>query len=149
MKVIKAVYFSEYFNMSSGAVSPENEVHVYKLQKNYKAILENMIAEDVMDYLVQEQVFSFDDLQRVSCQQTMRDKNEKLVEILIYKGPGAYDIFIKVLRDSGSSFLAEILENTPRPFLVDQDVNMSQNSPSHGGNYKLSMNLHHHKINYH
>lgn len=69
------------------------------IQSNYKALVENIDCNEVIDYLYQELIINRDDYERVWAQVTTRDKNRMLLIKLDERGMEG----VKALREALSS----------------------------------------------
>ncbi|XP_052094022.1 uncharacterized protein LOC127730016 [Mytilus californianus] len=85
----------------------------FRLQKNFKNIVSTITHETIIDHLISEEVFSFDDYQIIDSCPGQTQKNRRLDHLLLSRGDRGYSEFIKALRlDSAYMDLADIIEDT-------------------------------------
>ncbi|XP_035690520.1 uncharacterized protein LOC118425650 [Branchiostoma floridae] len=81
-----------------------------KLVRNRVAIIESLIVEDVRAFLIEKEVFTSDQFQQITRQTTRRHRAEELLDLLPTRGPKAFQVFRKALRQCNYSFLDSLLE---------------------------------------
>ncbi|OWF43565.1 Caspase-2 [Mizuhopecten yessoensis] len=86
--------------------------HKEAIRKNYTFIIENLTPESVVDSLHQEEILTMYMKEDVEVCKTRRDKVVKLLDILVRRGPRAFDSFITALHDTEQKFVAEKLLET-------------------------------------
>ncbi|CAC5411735.1 unnamed protein product [Mytilus coruscus] len=80
---------------------PLTKVHAFKIKKNFTSIIANLKIDDIVDHMINEDVFDYDDMEKINSKVTQKDKNREFVTILIKSKPKGYEEFIKCLRESG------------------------------------------------
>lgn len=86
-----------------------------RLQKNYSEIICNIIHEFIVDRLIECDVLSIEDRQKIEAGQSQKEKNRKLMDNLLHirECKKGYIEFIKALRaDSAYTDLAGQIDNT-------------------------------------
>lgn len=81
-----------------------------KLQQNRLALLTDLEALEILDYLYQEKVLSEDDCERIRVKETRNDRCRLLLDMLPSKGPKAFRCFVSAL-ETKYDFLADLLKN--------------------------------------
>lgn len=79
---------------------PLSKVHAFKIKKNFTSIISNLRIDDIVDHMINEDVFDYDDMEKINSKATQKDKNREFVTILIKRHSKGYEEFIKCLRDS-------------------------------------------------
>ncbi|KAH9492487.1 hypothetical protein Btru_025957 [Bulinus truncatus] len=81
--------------MARGKLKPEDGEC---LRRNYVQLKENIDPADIVDFLVQESVISFDDKEKIQKGNTKIERCDILLEIILNSGPGdAFEKFIESL----------------------------------------------------
>ena len=94
--------------MASQLMTPE---HKKKLIINRKVLIENIIVKYIRSDLLQENIFTKQELGDINAQQTEEEKVEELLDILATKSDEAYSKFVEVLKKSGREHIANVLES--------------------------------------
>ena len=55
------------------------------------------LPDEVLDHLLEEQIFNEDDIERISKEVTTKDKNRKILDLLPRRGPRAFTVFLSIL----------------------------------------------------
>jgi len=85
--------------------------HRELLRKNRLALVQDLEAARLLNYLFQENCFSESDLESIKVQPTPRAKAEKLLDILPRRGPQAFDVFCRALASTdGQGHLVNLLK---------------------------------------
>ena len=89
-----------------------------RIQRNYKDILDNMHAETIMDYFVDEEIFEISEVVNEIDIDTLtkKDKNRKLIDLLMKCSRETFPVFIRILKEHEHEELAVTIETT----LVDK-----------------------------
>lgn len=99
------------------------ENHKETIRRNYTFLIGNMMPESVMDFLLQENVITPYMKEDIEVCRTRRDKIVKMIDILIRRGPSAFNVFIDALRNTDQEFVAQkLLSNLQN----DQNQNVLQ-----------------------
>ena len=56
-----------------------------RLQKNQASLLDDLRVDDILLYLIQEDVLTADDAERIKSEKTRRDRVQKLLSMLPYR----------------------------------------------------------------
>ncbi|KAH3869579.1 hypothetical protein DPMN_032748 [Dreissena polymorpha] len=87
-------------------------IHQDTLRANWIFLTENLVLNDLLDFLVQEFLFSDDMYEEVKAEKTNKDKVVKFLFILQRRGPQAFEKFMAGLRQTNQDFIAEKLSET-------------------------------------
>ncbi|XP_066285698.1 probable DNA double-strand break repair Rad50 ATPase [Branchiostoma lanceolatum] len=82
----------------SGSTGME-ERHKKILKRKYKDLTRDLRPDDIMDHLIQEDVFDFNDIELVRAQKVNKLQVEKLLSILMTRGPRAFGVFLESLEE--------------------------------------------------
>ena len=81
------------------------------LRKNRLALVQDLEAIRLSNYLFQEKCFSENDLDSVRAQPTRSAQAEKLLDILPRRGPQSFDVFCRALANTdGQGYLVDLLK---------------------------------------
>lgn len=84
-----------------------------RLQKNYTDIVSTITHENIVDYLINEDVLTLDDKYVIESYPAPSDKIRKLMEKLMYTEERGYDHFLSALREDDCYVeLASQIKNT-------------------------------------
>lgn len=83
-----------------------------RLQKNYSMIVNDLRCDAVLDYLVEDEVFSLDDIQVISACSTYSQKNRKLMDKLLRRSEKGFNAFLSALRKEHFDYIADHIEAT-------------------------------------
>ena len=83
-----------------------------RLHVNSNYIIENLLAENVVDYIFQEGLISNDTREEIAHQITHSSRSKKLLRKLPLDNADCFKIFIQSLRESSQGFIADKLINT-------------------------------------
>ncbi|XP_078679572.1 death domain-containing protein CRADD-like [Branchiostoma floridae x Branchiostoma belcheri] len=75
------------------------ERHRKILKRKFKDLTRDLRPDDIMDHLVQEDILDFSDLDLVRAQPVSKLQVEKLLSILVSRGPSAFHVFLESLED--------------------------------------------------
>ncbi|CAH1265754.1 CRADD [Branchiostoma lanceolatum] len=75
------------------------ERHKKILKKKYKDLTRDLRPDDIMDHLIQEDVFDFNDIELVRAQKVNQLQVEKLLSILLTRGPRAFGVFLESIEE--------------------------------------------------
>ncbi|KAI8503489.1 hypothetical protein Bbelb_184600 [Branchiostoma belcheri] len=75
------------------------ERHRKILKRKFKDLTRDLRPDDIMDHLVQEDILDFSDLELVRAQPVSKLQVEKLLSILVSRGPSAFHVFLESLED--------------------------------------------------
>ena len=85
--------------------------HRELLRKNRLALVQDLEAAQLLNYLFQENCLSENDIDSIRAQTTPRAKAEKLLDILPRRGPQSFDVFCRALANTdGQSHLVDLLK---------------------------------------
>ena len=85
--------------------------HRELLRKNRLALVQDLEATQLLNYLFQEKCFSENDLDSIRVEPTPRAKAEKLLDTLPRRGPKAFDVFCRALANTdGQGHLVDLLK---------------------------------------
>ena len=85
--------------------------HRELLRKNRLALVQDLEAARLLNYLFQENCLSENNVENIKVQPTPRTKAEKLLDILPRKGPQAFDVFCRALANTdGQGHLVDLLK---------------------------------------
>ncbi|XP_035678155.1 death domain-containing protein CRADD-like [Branchiostoma floridae] len=73
--------------------------HQKILKKKYKDLTRDLRPDDVMDHLIQEDILDFTDIELVRAQSVTKLQVEKLLAILLTRGPRAFGVFLESLEE--------------------------------------------------
>ena len=62
-----------------------NEYDKIRLQKNQSSLLDDLSVDDVLVHLIQEDILTDDDAERIKSEKTRRDRVQKLLSLLPYR----------------------------------------------------------------
>ena len=62
-----------------------NECDKIRLQKNQSSLLDDLSVDDVLVHLIQEDIITDDDAERIKSEKTRRDRVQKLLSLLPYR----------------------------------------------------------------
>lgn len=82
-----------------------------KIQKNYRHLLDELRADEIVDNLFSNVVISHDDLQRVHLSKTDKDKARCLIDIL-FTTKNSFEPFLKELESFHRPDLVEKIRKT-------------------------------------
>lgn len=86
--------------------------HKDLLRKNRVALVEDLEATRLSNYLLQEGALSENDLESVKAEKTRTAQAEKLLDVLPRRGPKAFDIFCRALATTdGQGHLVDLLKS--------------------------------------
>ena len=102
-----------------------NKDHERKIKKNIVALKKDMDAKDLIDWFIQEEIFDFEDHERITGYNpnTAANRNNEFFKLLFNSGPQAYSVFLKALEKNGQSHLTRLVENTVLSGGADGDLN--------------------------
>ncbi|CAC5392558.1 unnamed protein product [Mytilus coruscus] len=103
------------YSVFVGLSSVTDQHYKVRLQKNYSEIICNIIHESIVDRLIECDVLSIDDRQKIEAGQSQKEKNRKLMDNLLHmrECKKGYTEFIKALgADSTYTDLARQIDNT-------------------------------------
>jgi len=87
-----------------------NECHREILQENLCYLQENVLLDEVQDYLFQDRILSSDDIERLSAEKTEKDRIRQLVvHMLPRAGQHAFASFVNALTNIGQSHASKHL----------------------------------------
>ncbi|XP_019633450.1 PREDICTED: death domain-containing protein CRADD-like [Branchiostoma belcheri] len=75
------------------------ERHKKIIKKKYKDLTKDLRPDEVMDHLIQEDIFDFNDLEQVRAEKVNKLQVEKLLSILFTRGPNAFRVFLESLEE--------------------------------------------------
>ena len=81
-----------------------------KIQDNFTYLLEQIEANDLTDFLFQENVLSYDDVEEIRSLPSKSKRARALLTRLLNAGPEGYGKFLQALKVCGYSTVAEKLE---------------------------------------
>lgn len=85
--------------------------HKNLLRRNRLALVQDLEAIRLLNYLFQEEIFSENDLDSVKVERTRTSQAEMLLDILPRRGPKAFDAFCRALEDTdGQDHLVGLLK---------------------------------------
>ncbi|KAK7488046.1 hypothetical protein BaRGS_00020637, partial [Batillaria attramentaria] len=102
------------------------------LQEQRHGLVNNLIADRHMDFLRSKFILTQDDCEEINAQMTQRKRASKFLDILLTKGPTAYDMFCEAIRiDRTQTFILELLNRDYENRLQNYRalVNPQQNRP--------------------
>ena len=88
--------------------------HERKIKKNIINLKKDMDAKDLVDYMISEEIFDFDDNEKINGYNpnTASNRNNAFFTLLFGSGDRAYTVFLGALARNGQRHLAEMIENT-------------------------------------
>ncbi|KAK3586316.1 hypothetical protein CHS0354_019976 [Potamilus streckersoni] len=89
-----------------------DEAHKEILRKSRVKIVEDLLIDDILDKLLEKEVFTAMMLEYIMAEKARPDQVRKLIDNLQRRGPDAYDKFILCLREGGHAHLANYILNT-------------------------------------
>lgn len=89
------------------------------LTRNSVKLLKNLNPDDVLDYLIQDEIISVGDKDKITAKETQRSQTEALIEMLPSCGNHAFDRFLDALINTEQNPLADVLIATYREFKKD------------------------------
>lgn len=87
-------------------------IHREAIRKNWTYLLENLMIDDLLDYLLSHSIISDNMKEEVEIQGTRREKATQLLFIIQKRGPQAFQALLNGLRECGMGFIAERLEQS-------------------------------------
>ena len=82
------------------------------LISNLVCLTENMVLDDVMNYLMERRVLTFDERHQIKRNDaTDREKVERFVQLIVKKNNSAFYDLIASLRSTGQEHVATVLES--------------------------------------
>lgn len=92
----------------------ENMEHSHKeaIRKNWTYLLENLMVDDLLDYLISHSIITENMKEEVEIQRTRREKATQLLFIVQKRGPKAFQTLIDGLKECHMEFIAERLESS-------------------------------------
>ena len=94
--------------------STMDDVHLRCLQDRHIFLLKNLQVKDLIDYLYQKRVISFQMMEEIETEKQRADQAKALLRKLPTRGPEAFEGFIYALECSNQEFIAKDLKNTVR-----------------------------------
>ncbi|CAI9740341.1 type III domain-containing 3B [Octopus vulgaris] len=91
----------------SDSVKMMSEVHAKLLKDNRVELVQNMIANDVLDHLLQKNVLTMSEKDRIKAEGA--SMNEKLIDTIMCKPDKAFFVFVAALKNTGQPHLADLL----------------------------------------
>lgn len=89
-----------------------NDVHRETLRKNWVYLLENLVTDELLDYLLGKEVITPDMYEEINVQLTRQDKVTHFLSILQRRGPRAFDNFLDALVATNQGFISDRLMQT-------------------------------------
>lgn len=86
--------------------------HKEAIRKNWTYLLENLMVDDLLDYLISHSIITENMKEEVEIQRTRRDKATQLLFIVQKRGPKAFQILLDGLRECHMEFIADRLESS-------------------------------------
>lgn len=83
--------------------------HVRDLRTNRVTFVSSLEANDVLDYLHEDECLSYTDCELISGGRTRKERTQLLLDILPKRGPNAYESFTRALKVANYEFLQEAL----------------------------------------
>lgn len=84
-----------------------------KITKNLETIATDLEVDDLLDTMIEEDIFTWDDILQIVSKSTREEKNKEFAIILIRSKPKGYIVFIHHLRESDVfKHIADQIENT-------------------------------------
>ncbi|XP_071161202.1 uncharacterized protein [Mytilus edulis] len=94
-----------------------------RIKKNYKTIIESLKIENILDQMIQEDVFELDDIEKINSRATQKDRNREFVSLLIRSHQKGYQVFIECLKeDDVYADIAQQIENTKVEIIKDERI---------------------------
>lgn len=94
-----------------------------RIKKNYKTIIENLKIDNILDQMIEDDVFDLDDLEKINSRTTQKDKNREFVALLIRSRDKGYKVFINCLKEDESyKDIAHQIENTQVEKIKDENI---------------------------
>ena len=87
-----------------------NEEHRSKLIQHRVALVEDMVPDDLVDYLYQENVISEHMKERIMVGRTRMERAQILLDLLPKRGDHAFRVFCEALRHAEQGWLADMIE---------------------------------------
>jgi hypothetical protein len=84
--------------------------HKEAIRKNWTFLLENLIVDELLDYLISHSIFTENMKEEVEIQGTRRSQATQLLLIIQKRGPRAFQTLVDGLRECQMGFIAERLE---------------------------------------
>ncbi|XP_062587644.1 caspase-2-like [Saccostrea cucullata] len=84
--------------------------HREAIRKNWTFLLENLIVDELMDFLISHSILTENMKEEVEIQRTRREKATQLLFIVQKRGPQAFQTFVDGLKECQMGFIAERLE---------------------------------------
>ena len=104
--------------VKKGKLKPADEA---KIRTNYKYLIEQIDALDVVEGLFQENVFTIDDMHEIEALPSPGKRTKLMLDLLLKSGPGdAYDTFVTLLRESHLD-VVEKLEDSSSDMSAEQN----------------------------
>lgn len=80
------------------------------LRKNRMALVQDLEATHLLNFLYQEKGLTENDVETIKAQKTRTARAEKLLDLLPRRGPNAFDVFCRALADTdGQHHLLDLL----------------------------------------
>ncbi|ELU00155.1 hypothetical protein CAPTEDRAFT_223766 [Capitella teleta] len=98
-------------NPSSDGEWGMKEIHKQVLRKNLIALTKDLNPSVILDELIQGDILTMDDKERLSLVKIRRDQAYELISILMRKGPNAFWVFLDSLKQT-HSHLYHMLSNS-------------------------------------
>lgn len=86
--------------------------HKEAIRKNWTYLLENLMVDDLLDYLISHSIITENMKEEVEIQRTRREKATQLLFIVQKRGPKAFQILLDGLRECHMEFIADRLESS-------------------------------------
>ncbi|XP_078495014.1 caspase-2-like [Ciona intestinalis] len=103
--------------------------HKKKLTSKRSTLCKELLVGELLQELIEKEIFNDHLAERVLSQQTTLDKNVEFLRLLPGRGPRAFTAFCSALVNSYQSHLAEMLDPAPQA----QNVSPPDRSSSNGG----------------
>ncbi|XP_062576248.1 death domain-containing protein CRADD-like [Saccostrea cucullata] len=84
--------------------------HREAIRKNWTFLLENLIVDELMDFLISHSILTENMKEEVEIQRTRREKATQLLFIVQKRGPQAFQTLVDGLKECQMGFIAERLE---------------------------------------
>eukprot|EP00058_Branchiostoma_floridae_P016246 XP_002601734.1 hypothetical protein BRAFLDRAFT_215159 [Branchiostoma floridae] len=95
--------------------------HQKILKKKYKDLTRDLRPDDVMDHLIQEDILDFTDIELVRAQSVTKLQVEKLLAILLTRGPRAFGVFLESLEERYSWLYKDLKK-------ADEEMNLQDSA---------------------
>lgn len=95
-----------------------NDVHRETLRKNWVYLLENLVTDELLDYLLGNEVITPDMYEEINVQLTRQDKVTHFLSILQRRGPQAFNNFLDALVATNQGFISDKLIKTCKQLMA-------------------------------